>query len=67
MTKHRRRATWIEEHLDDVKKHFNLPDGKWTVKTVMFVSEDIVSNAFYHQGETIIVYSDISEDILKQV
>lgn len=67
MTKHKRRAAWIEEHLDDVKKHFNLPDGKWTVKTVMFVSEDIVSNAFYHQGETIIVYSDITEDSVKRV
>lgn len=67
MTKHKRRAAWIEEHLDDVKKHFNLPDGKWTVKTAMFVSEEIVSNAFYHQGETIIVYSDITEEKVKQV
>lgn len=67
MTKHKRRAAWIEEHLDDVKKHFNLPDGKWTVKTVMFVSEEIVSNAFYQQGETIIVYSDMTEDIVKRV
>lgn len=67
MTKHKRRAAWIEGHLDDVKKHFNLPDGKWTVKPVMFVSEDIVSNAFYHQGDTIIVYSDITEDIVKSV
>lgn len=67
MTKHKRRAAWIEEHLDDVKKHFNLPNGQWTVKTVMFVSEEIVSNAFYQQGETIIVYSDITEDIVKKV
>jgi hypothetical protein len=67
MTKHKRRATWIEEHTEDVKIHFNLPAGKWTVKTVMFVSEEIVSNAFYHQGETIIVYSDITEDRVKQL
>lgn len=67
MTKHKRRAAWIQDHLEDVKRHFNLPDGKWIVKAVMFVSEEIVSNAFYHQGETIIVYSDITEDTAKQI
>lgn len=67
MAKHKRRATWVKEHIDDVRQHFNLPDGNWTVKAVMFVSEEIVSNAFYHQGETIIVYSDITEEKVKQV
>lgn len=67
MTRHKRRAAWIEEHLDDVKKHFNLSDGKWTVKTVVFVSEEIVSSAFYQREETIIVYSDITEDVVKKV
>lgn len=67
MTKHKRRATWIRNHLEDVKAHFGLSDGKWLVKTVMFVSEDIVSNAFYHQGEQIIVYSQINENNVKAV
>ena len=61
MTKHKRRATWIKDHLEDVKAHFNLPEGKWSVKTVMFVSEEIVSNLFYHQGEHIIIYSNITK------
>ena len=67
MTKHKRRADWIKNHMEDVKQHFNLPDGKWSVKTVMFVSEEIVSNAFYHKGEKIIVYSEISEKNVKAV
>ena len=67
MTKHKRRAAWVKDHLEDVKAHFNLPDGKWSVRTVMFVSEEIVSNAFYHQNETIIVYSDISAESVKSV
>lgn len=67
MTKHKRRAAWVKEHLDDVKTHFNLSDGKWSVKTVMFVSEEIISNTFYHQEERIIVYSDISAEKIKSV
>ena len=67
MAKHKRRAAWVKDHLEDVKMHFSLPDGKWAVKTVMFVSEEIISNAFYHQGEKIIVYSDITKENVKSV
>ena len=67
MTKHKRRVNWVKNHIDDVKKHFDLPDGKWSVRAVMFVSDDIVSNAFYHQKETILVYSQITEKRAKSV
>lgn len=67
MTKHKRRVAWVHEHLEDVKIHFGLTDGKWSVKPVMFVSEEIVSNAFYHQNEQVIVYSQISEKNVKSV
>lgn len=67
MTKHKRRAIWIKDHLEDVKAHFNLPEGKWSVKTVMFVSEEIVSNLFYHQGEHIIIYSNITKKTVGSV
>ncbi|MBQ7300190.1 MAG: hypothetical protein IJW77_10145 [Clostridia bacterium] len=67
MTKHKRRVAWVQEHLEDVKVHFDLADGKWSIKSVMFVSEEIVSNAFYHQHEQIIVYSQISEENVKSV
>lgn len=67
MTKHKRRVVWIEEHLEDVKLHFGLADGNWSVKAVMFVNEEVVSNAFYHQNESIIVYSKITEKNVKSV
>jgi len=67
MTKHKRRAAWIQEHLEDVKTHFSLADNIWAVKTVMFVSDEIISNEFYHQNERIIVYSQISEKSIKTV
>ena len=67
MTKHKRRADWIKKHLEDVKTHFNLSDGNWSVKTVMFVSNEIISNSFYHRNERIIVYSQISERNVKSV
>ncbi len=64
ITKHKRRISWVEEHLDDVIKHFNLPEGRWSVHSAMFVSEEIVSNLFYHKNETIITYSDITKSTI---
>lgn len=67
MTKHKRRAHWIQEHLEDVIQHFQLPHKKWCVRMTMFVSEAIISNEFYHQNESIIVYSEITEEKIKAV
>ncbi len=67
MTKHKRRAHWVQEHLEDVIQHFQLPNKKWCVRTTMFVSEAIISNEFYHQNESIIVYSEITEEKIKAV
>lgn len=67
MTKHKRRVEWIKEHIEDVRIQFGLSTGKWKVKRVMFVSEKIISNEFYHQGENIVVYSDITEEKIKSI
>ncbi len=66
-TKHKRRVSWVEEHIEDVIKHFDLESGKWSVDSVMFVSEEIISNLYYHKNETIITYSDINEDLVTSV
>ena len=65
MTKHKRRVEWVKTHLSDVIQHFNLSEGNWSVKSAMFVSEEIISNNFYHQKENIIVYSQITEQAVK--
>lgn len=67
MTRHKKRVAWVQDHIEDVKSHFGLSEGKWAVVPVMFVSQDIVSNAFYHQQERIVVYSQINETTAKSV
>ena len=67
MTKHKRRVVWIENHLDDVKTHYHLRNEKWTIKSVMFVSDEIVSQELYHKKDKIIVYSNINDRSVKSV
>ena len=61
-TKHKRRVEWVENHLEDVIKHFDLKSGKWSVRSAMFVSEEIISNLYFHKNETIIKYADINKE-----
>lgn len=67
MTKHKRRAQWVADHIDDVIQHFSLPAGKWSVRTVMFVSNEIISNQAYHTHEKVIAYPDICERLIKTI
>ena len=67
ISKHKRRVKWVINHLDDVKAHFRLPDGKWKIKNALFVSKPIISNSFYHKKETVIVYTDITEKLIKSI
>lgn len=67
LTKHKRRSAWIKKHIADVEKHFSLSTGKWIVKTALFVSQEIISNEFYHKCENIIVYSEISDAKIKLI
>ncbi|QTH40277.1 hypothetical protein J4772_22090 [Cohnella sp. LGH] len=66
-TKHKRRAVWVKEHLEDLKTQYRLAGDGWTVKRIFIVSESIISNAFYNAGETIITFSEISKDRLQRV
>ena len=61
VSRHKNRVEWAKSHLEDIKLHFNLNDGKWVVRDTLFVSREIVSNKFYNQGQKVIVYSDITE------
>lgn len=66
-TKHKRRALWVKEHLEDVKMHYGLEGYDWIVKDIFIVSEAIISNAFYDAGATIIKYDEISKERLQKV
>ena len=67
ITKHKRRVSWIKDHIDDVLLQFNLKKGKWSVEMALFVSEEIVSNQFFHKNENVIVYSDITEALIESI
>ena len=66
-TKHRRRALWANEHLEDVKIQYGLDGDGWTVKDIFIVSEVIISNAFYGVGARIVTYGEITKDRLERI
>ena len=60
VSKHKKRVEWIENHIDDVMLEFNLKPGKWKVKDVLIVSNEITSNLIYHKDQRIITYAELS-------
>lgn len=67
VSKHKRRVAWIKEHISDVISHYNLESGKWSVGEVMIVNEIIVSNEYFHKHQKIILFSDITEKLIKNL
>lgn len=66
-TKHKRRAAWVKEHIEDIKKHYRLTGDGWSVKDIFIVNEAIISNAFYNAGATIITYGELFKERLERV
>ena len=58
---------WIKAHIDDVVAKYNLDQGKWKVVDALIVDESITSNEFYHQNQTILLYSELTEETLKRI
>lgn len=67
ITRHKKRVAWIKEHLSDVIACYKLDEGKWKVTEALVVDDSIVSNEFYHQNQTIILYSELTEDAVKRI
>ena len=61
MSKHKKRVSWIEKHIDDVIEHYNLGKGKWKVVNVLIVSEPITSKEFYNVNQKMILFTDINK------
>ncbi|AKC63121.1 Uncharacterised protein [Clostridium sporogenes] len=66
-TKHRRRALWVNEHLEDVKIQYGLEGDGWSIKDIFIVSEAIISNAFYDVGATIVTYGEMTKKRLESI
>ena len=67
VSKHKRRVAWIKEHISDVISHYGLENGTWSVGEVMIVNEIIVSNEYYHKHQKIVLFSDITEKLIKSL
>lgn len=60
VSKHKKRVAWIAEHIDDILLQYNLPKGKWKVRETLIVDETIISNDYFHKGQNILLYSEIT-------
>ncbi|MBC1501836.1 hypothetical protein HB943_14640 [Listeria weihenstephanensis] len=43
LVKHQKREKWVVENLDTILEHYELPQGKWKIKSMFIVSEHIIS------------------------
>ena len=59
-TKLKRRAEWVEEHIEDLKQQYGLCGDNWKVYKTFIVNEHLVSKDIYGKNENIIAISDIS-------
>ena len=59
-TKLKRRAEWIEQHIEDIKKQYNLSGDNWRVCKTFIVNEHLISKNVYGKDENIIAISEIS-------
>ena len=67
ITKHKRRVQWIKEHISDLILHYGLDDGKWEVSDALIVNQPIVCNEFYHRNQRILLYSELSSQIINDL
>jgi hypothetical protein len=56
--KHSKRTMWIKENIDSVLTHFGLPTkGKWIVKPLIVIDEEMISPYLYKEKEGMKVIS----------
>ena len=67
ISKHKKRVAWIKEHIEDVVSRYKLDQSKWKVFDALVVDESITSNEFYHQNQTILLYSELTEETFKRI
>ena len=59
-TKLKRRAEWVEKHIEDVKNQYGLQGDNWKVYKTFIVNEHLVSKNVYSKEENIISISEIT-------
>ena len=67
MSRHHKRVDWVKNHITDVLKNYNLSGDGWKVTEALVVDESIVCNDFYHKDQKIILYSELTKQIVEKI
>ena len=62
--KHMKRVEWIKEHLEDVIKHYNLPNRTWKVTYLFVVDDNLISKDVFDLDIKITTIRKMTKDIL---
>lgn len=64
LTKHKKRAKWIQEHIQDVIEEYNLPIGNYNVYYMFVTSEYCLANKVFNLKENIFSAKELNYSIL---
>ena len=67
LTKHKRRVDWVKEHIDDVIKHYSLPNGNYKVCYMFVTSEYCTANDVFKIKEKIYSIKELDEKIILNI
>ena len=66
VTKHKKRITWIAEHLEDLKQQYGLDNRTWKVTGLFIVNQALISSYVYKQDIRCISTSELSIEALRK-
>ena len=67
ISKHKRRVTWMKNHIEDIIKHYNLDHGNWKIDDILILNEQIISNEYFHINQKTILFADISKESINNI
>ncbi|MBR3446368.1 MAG: hypothetical protein IKH27_00995 [Oscillospiraceae bacterium] len=67
ITKHKKRVAWVKDHITELVEQYHLNHGKWLVSDALVVNQPIVCNDFYHCQQKIVLFSELSTEVLDKL
>ena len=67
ITKHKKRVAWVKDHIAELVEQYHLNHGKWLVSDALVVNQPIVCNDFYHCQQKIVLFSELSTEVLNKL
>ena len=66
-TKHEKRKRWIEDHIQDVIREYNLDGEKWNVTALFIVNQPLVSQHLYNENIKCISKAELTLEAIKNI